>query len=34
MRYKKERNLTSTKHIWDAYWQKKFEERKKTIDKN
>lgn len=31
MRFKKERPLTSTKPIWDAYWEKKFQERKKVL---
>ena len=31
MRYKKERKITTTKPIWDAYWAKKFAEQKKML---
>lgn len=34
MNYKKaNNNITSTRHIWNAYWDKKFEERKKQLKK-
>ena len=34
MRYKKYNNITPTRHIWNSYWDKKFQEKKKkSIDK-
>ena len=29
MRFKKSSYTSTTKKVWDAYWEKKFEERKK-----
>lgn len=34
MRFKKSSYTSSTKRVWDAYWEKKFEERKKPLTKN
>lgn len=31
MRFKKSVYTSSTKKIWDTYWEKKFEERKKLL---
>lgn len=33
MRFKKCTYTSNTKKVWDAYWEKKFEERKKRVDK-
>lgn len=33
MRFKKSSYTSSTKRVWDAYWEKKFEEKKKRVDK-
>ena len=33
MRYKKASNTTATRQIWNSYWDKKFEERKKQLNK-
>lgn len=34
MRFKKCTYTSTTKKIWDAYWEKKFEERRKQLTKN
>lgn len=34
MRFKKSTYTSSTKRVWDAYWEKKFEEKKKELTKN
>lgn len=31
MRYKKYNNITPTRHIWNSYWDKKFQEKKKKV---
>lgn len=33
MRYKKTVNTTATRQIWNDYWTKKFEDRKKQFNK-
>ena len=34
MRFKKCSYTSNTKKVWDAYWEKKFEEKKKQLTKN
>lgn len=34
MRFKKSAYTSTTKRVWDAYWEKKFEKRKKELTKN
>ena len=34
MRFKKCTYTSNTKKVWDAYWEKRFEERKKRLTKN
>lgn len=33
MRFKKNANTTATRQIWNNYWDKKFEDRKKQFNK-
>lgn len=32
MRYKKTANTTATRQIWNDYWTKRFEDRKKHLE--